>query len=1431
MRRRPPPPPSRPKSALRLAVASALSASALGASALGASALSASALSASVLALPALITLGCDGDEPPAPARFDLLINASAPRANAPALLSFTSQSNGPLDGDYAYLWTFAEGGSEGEGAGEGSGEGAGEGAGAAQGAPTSEEATPSYLFERAGTYTVSLTLTDRASGASGEARVSVEILPEVSLAVSDLSVLSSGPVVASASVDIAWSARHEGGEAVRPWQTVVFLVPAAEGGGAPALSPELPAPVEGAVGARWSAGAGVTVVGQLPVPAGSQPGSASKTLTVSLPADLASGDYFLGVYADDEGAAGDPARADNLALSPVALRVRNPMETGPDLQVCGVEVPSFALVEPGQRPAIPQGEQLSVQLCFSNTGDRPVIDTPYALFLSEDAVFDEGDLLVDRGAEAAIGPGDRLTRDLLVDLPADLTPGVYRFLAVVDPADGVLERREDNNERASGLPFEVVEPGQVSGVDLVATGLSVSEAITAEGRVYWGQVLTGSLTVQNRGDAPVGRLFVVRFNALPVAGGSPVQLPSINLAPLAGGESREVPFELSISRRVAEGVYRLQAELDPTNATNDVNPTNNRRNLADELTLGGEPSFDPAARALALSASSAAAGGSFAATLTVANLGDDPTGAVELLVQISEDARADASDRELLTLSLESLAGGEEREVPLRLDLPLDLDQQVTAWRLVATLDPRSRLSGELSAANNQVISEPLSVTGAMGGCAEDGYEDNDAAGQSALLAEGVYEALGACDAEDWFGTQVPENTTLEVRLSFTPSEGTPTLSLADAGGQVALAGELRGDALALFDAPRPAARRALYRVTGGGARLGYGLEVSLTPRPANAEVRLSALAARPSIVESESPVELSLLLSNIGAQGAAAGRVLVSLAEGPSPSAPEVAPLGALDAPSVGASSSVELTGRLTLPANLSDGLYYLVARLEGAPEGAGEGGWWWAAAPVRVDAARACTADAYEPNGSPYEQGGLTTRAADLEAGSYTDLYTCDGDDDWYRVRLEAGDALSAQISFATREGDLDLALYEANGATLVSRSEGLQGTERVELFRAPAAADYLLRVYLNPSDAVNVATRYALSLEVGPSGSCGDDGFEPNGSAAEAAPVPDGSHDLVVCPGGEDWFRVSVPAGNAVSFQVDAGIGDVELSLFDPDDLLIESSQRRIAHEAALTGTYRLRVRPTAQDAPAPYTLTVSGVSGVDLAASGLTLTSDVAGPGDELLARLTVSNLRGDAASAVLVRFSLSADARPTSDDLVLAEQTLPRVEGAGLVELRQRLTVPAAALEGAQQLLVEIDPLRRLPDIRPGNNILRAPFTVLGACLDDDDRANEGPASATPLEWSAGSAEGVICAYTEDWLSLTAPAGARRLTLSVAGGGAGATDLDLAVYRADTGALLAASTTEVSPEVVLFTLPASAELLVQVDGFLDARASYTLSWQ
>ena len=82
-------------------------------------------------------------------------------------------------------------------------------------------------------------------------------------------------------------------------------------------------------------------------------------------------------------------------------------------------------------------------------------------------------------------------------------------------------------------------------------------------------------------------------------------------------------------------------------------------------------------------------------------------------------------------------------------------------------------------------------------------------------------------------------------------------------------------------------------------------------------------------------------------------------------------------------------------------------------------------------------------------------------------------------------------------------------------MVADSRSLRGEETVSIYRSVDASDYLLRVFLKSSDQVNVATEYRLDIEIGPSESCGNDGFEPNASSDEAALLPDSPHDLVVC----------------------------------------------------------------------------------------------------------------------------------------------------------------------------------------------------------------------------------------------------------------------------------------------------------------------------
>ena len=1336
-------------------------------------------------------------------ASFDVLVSVDKSFDNAPATLSFSAQNNGPLQGEFSHAWSFGDG-------------------------EVSTEVSPSHVYNQPGEYEVKLVLLE-AAGARGEGIITVNILPPTNLAVSDLSFTPMVTLSQGQEGNASWLYKQSTATA-NPWRFGLYLIASDQG-----AMPSFEATAEGLEAASDR----LTLVSTVNAPVvevdGDDLGSREDSVELSfiVPPDIASGDYYLAVIADDQAQVGEVDREDNIALSVVPVSIRGLNDTGADFSLCGLSVSSFIGVEAGQRPLIPLGEQLSAQLCIANLGDSPVIESPYAIYLSQDGILDDSDILLAQGVEQAIGAEDRLNLEIIIDIPSDTALGVYRLLGVADPEGTELERREDNNLRASPIPFELVEPGEVAGVDLVVSSIEIDRE-----QIYWGQKLSGTLTLNHRGDVDVSRLFVVRFNALPVDMGiPPQQLPSLNVNGIEAGQSLSLPFELSISPRIPEGRYRLQIELDPTNSTNDVNPGNNRRSNADILTLGGEPNFDPAARELSFETDSIEAGQDLELSLQVANLGDDPTGTFKVAFYISSDRLLGLGDTESMFFDIESLEGGESRDYTFAIEVPLNLDQGVEEWYIAARLDPQRSLSGELSTENNVIFSDQtLQVTGATGGCGEDAFEDNDTAARAISLEVGEYLNLGACDGADWFSVDQAANTTLEVRLSASETEEgdtiLPRLELSDGNESSFVNAELRNGDLVLVIPPSSRLTRPYIKISSPATALNYNLFISNFAQENESALLLSNLNVSPGIAEAGSAVEVSVLLSNLGQETLAAGQIELDLVN---QSNLEAMSLGSLNyegaentwsTASLSASASVQIQARFTLPTPLADGLYYVRARHSAL--NTENHRYAWGLSSLRIDEAQACTSDRFEPNGSPHEANAVSQGAYELAQGSFTGLFACSGDDDWYRIRLDEGDSLDAEITFDRLQGDLDLELYAADGQSLITQSESLQGRESINVFRSTGANEYLLRVFLKSSDQVNLATEYSLNLEIGPSESCGDDGYEPNSSAEEAALLPDGPHDLLVCPGGEDWFRFQIPAGNIISYTISVGFDDVEMSLFDPNDMLVESNNRRIYHEALLTGTYRLRVSPSQQVRPAPYTIVVSGVSGLDLAVDDLRLTSNTGGPGDELYADVQLENRRGDPAQDILVRFVISEDARLSLNDPILGEQEVPFIEGASSINLRQRISIPNNLSPGLYSIICEVDPELTLDDFYLSNNVTRADFELSPACIDDDQRENEGPRTASPLLWAEVPAQfdGVICALTEDWYTITAPAGVRRFTLNAPNG-----DLDLKIYASSDETLLGSAQSVEPIEQIELNLDQETELYIQVDGFFNASSTYTLAWE
>ncbi len=173
--------------------------------------------------------------------------------------------------------------------------------------------------------------------------------------------------------------------------------------------------------------------------------------------------------------------------------------------------------------------------------------------------------------------------------------------------------------------------------------------------------------------------------------------------------------------------------------------------------------------------------------------------------------------------------------------------------------------------------------------------------------------------------------------------------------------------------------------------------------------------------------------------------------------------------------------------------------------------------------------CADDSLESNDTPLTAtatGGLTMYPANLSL--------CAGDEDWFRVHLRAGDAVTADIGFEAN-ADLELKLYPGN---ITSRSasplRASNGTNRREwvAFRSFTTSDYLVRVH---GHNAQVASPYQLRLKVEPPFLCQPDPVDVQGrgndrpTAFDFGLPPVHRDDLTLCFGDQDWYRLFVQGG--------------------------------------------------------------------------------------------------------------------------------------------------------------------------------------------------------------------------------------------------------------------------------------------------------------
>jgi subtilase family serine protease len=394
---------------------------------------------------------------------------------------------------------------------------------------------------------------------------------------------------------------------------------------------------------------------------------SSAGTTSLTLPAQVTAGPYYILAKADGPGEWTETNETNNVRLSLVRV--------GPDLVVTSLSGPSTAAA----------GGVIVVTDSTANQGIGLAAASQTRFYLSSNASWDDGDAPLQTRAVPMLDTAASNGGSTAVTIPAGTATGTHYLIAKADAAGSVVEGSETNNTRTLTLN--------------VGPDLQVS-ALTAPVRGGSGGVIAITDTTRNAGAAGAGSsvtAFYLSSNFTLDAGD--VRLASARVVgPIAGGGAATATTNVTLPT-VAPGTWYLVARADDQAAVLETVETNNTRFAS--IAIG--PDLD----VITLSSpSTATAGTSVGVSDTVKNLGRDTAGASVTRFYLSLDYSFDGSDVLIGQRSLPELPDSVTNMGSATLALPTSASGR---YYLIAVADGAGTVAE--SSESNNVLSKLITI------------------------------------------------------------------------------------------------------------------------------------------------------------------------------------------------------------------------------------------------------------------------------------------------------------------------------------------------------------------------------------------------------------------------------------------------------------------------------------------------------------------------------------------------------------------------------------------------------------------------------------------------------------------------------------------------------------------------------------------------
>ncbi len=166
-------------------------------------------------------------------------------------------------------------------------------------------------------------------------------------------------------------------------------------------------------------------------------------TGTVTVPANIAPGQYYLGVIVNASGAVIEQRTTNNIKRTQMTLEVRDPAS---DFVFTEMRIPAAGAA----------GEALLIERTLANQGNAAGMIN-YTAYLSSDEMIDPATDIVLGQAMAMLNENSEQPSVDAFTIPNTVPPGNYYVALVADPDGLVAELHEDNNTLLSGTQVAII--------------------------------------------------------------------------------------------------------------------------------------------------------------------------------------------------------------------------------------------------------------------------------------------------------------------------------------------------------------------------------------------------------------------------------------------------------------------------------------------------------------------------------------------------------------------------------------------------------------------------------------------------------------------------------------------------------------------------------------------------------------------------------------------------------------------------------------------------------------------------------------------------------------------------------------------------------------------------------------------------------------